>query len=177
MTRLTFAAVALSFLAVGACSQHETLPGVATASLGTVPTGVYCVEITVADSAHAISQRFDVMPGTPALLEITGIPIGVETFSGAAFPASCVATGVQPTWLADPVTVFVPSGYPAQVNLRMRKVGSAEVGIDWGDDGGVDGGPVDLSGPTDGGVVDLAYPQDYGIDLSQPPDLTTLPQG
>jgi hypothetical protein len=177
MSRLTLALLGLSVAAVG-CSQQEPMPGAATARIAQVPNSVLCVQITVADANHFVQRNFDVMPNAPALLQLQGLPVGAETFSGAAFPAGCSAIGgLAPTWIADPTTAYLTAGTVTPVTLIMRKAGGADVDVQFDDgdggtgDGGVGdgGGPPDLSQP--GHIIANPPVVDFG-NPSQPSDFS-----
>ena len=172
MIRRTLTALGLSILAT-ACTTQEKMPGAARATIAQVPAAVYCVQITVADANHSVQRTFDVNPNQAAILELDGLPVGFETFSGAAYAAPCsYIGGLAPSWIADPVGAYLSAGTVAPVTLHMHQTGGAVVGVEF-DDGGTpfDGGePYDGGGePFDGGSVDFAYPL---VDLAYPsPDL------
>src|SRR5438309_233511 len=99
--------LALSGLACSTASDGESdteLTGQAKATLADVPAGVACVRITAAGS-KTINNDFEVTPGASKVLNIKNLPLGVVTFSGAAFGSACKAVTVSaaPSFQTDPV--------------------------------------------------------------------------
>jgi hypothetical protein len=182
--------ISISFLA--AC--HSALPGDggpvgnATARITQVPDGVACVAISV-DGTHSVMNAFDVVPGQPAFMQMSNLPVGLDAFNAAAFAMPCASiNGAQPAWAtAQPFYAAVEQGKVTALTLTLQPTGGAVIGIDFGDGGGA---PPDLSGPYDGGVPncpdmncgDMAYPI---VDLAAPPfdggkgpvDLAYQPRG
>jgi hypothetical protein len=111
--------------------QNEDV-GAATIALVQVPTDVRCVRIQV-QGTRTVSQDFAVMPGQPSVLQMTGLPLGMDMFSGQAFAQACGAGA--PTWTADPVPAVLSAGVVASVSLVMHRSGSAAVSVDFQDDG------------------------------------------
>jgi len=158
MKRMSLAFVIVS-AAVAGCGSKEELPGLATATITNVPAGVACVQVTVSDANHFVQRNFDVMAGQSSVLDLKGLPVGVETFGAAAFGAPCAYIGgLDPNWISDPVSAYLSPGHVTAVTLVLRKAAGATVGIEFEDD---DGG-VPNDGGGDGGVPDLAHPSDSG---------------
>jgi hypothetical protein len=133
-------------------TQNDSDTGVAEVALTAVPSDVQCVVI-VAAGTRTVQQSFDVAPGQPALLSLSGLPSGAVTFSGQAFSGACASvTGSSvPAYVADPVTVQVSPPTVASVSLFMHRNGQASVGIDFeGADGGF-GGTGGAAGAAGGG--------------------------
>lgn len=165
--------------------------GTAEARITAVPPSVGCISITVTGGGRTVANDFDVAPGQPALLMMSKLPAGDDTFSAFAFDTRCAdSAGAQPSWSSEPTAATIAAGHVTAVALRLKPTGGASVGIDFdgdggtggdggiydggtGDGGGYDGGVYDLApGPYDGGGPDLApSPSDGGpVDLAGPHD-------
>jgi len=133
-----FAVAAVLLLAAhqpGCMSQPQGPVGVVRVAVTMVPMDVGCIVLT-ATSSRTVTQQFDVMPGSSAVLMMPGVPTGAVTFSAAAFAGPCAMAGDinTATWVSDPVTVQVAAGMVADVSLVMHRNGSARVGVDFQDD-------------------------------------------
>lgn len=161
-------ALVISISLLAAC--NNALPGDggpignATARITQVPDGVACVAISV-DGTRSVMNAFDVVPGQPAFMQMSNLPVGLDAFSATAFATPCASiNGAQPAWAtAQPFYAAVAQGKVTALTLTLQPTGGAVIGIDFGDGGGP---PPDLSGPYDGGVPtcpdmncgDMAYP-------------------
>jgi hypothetical protein len=107
----------------------------------------------VQSGARTIDRRSDVMVGGSTLLPLDQLPLGSDTFSGAAYGTACNAIdGTQPTWTAAATNAFLSAGQRTLVTLVFEPTGSAGVCARFDD--GTDGGGCALS--SDGGVVGLS---------------------
>jgi hypothetical protein len=104
--------------------------GQATAAITGVPSMVGCVEIDV-NGARKVASRFDVAPGTSPVLQLTGLPLGTDTFVGLAYPSACkaVTSAMQATWISDPVEATLVAQQVATVSLTLHPNGQASVGV------------------------------------------------
>jgi hypothetical protein len=127
----------LATASIGACggpSESSRAPaentGQATAAITAVPPMVACVEIDV-NGARDVVRRFDVTPGKSALLQLTGLPLGADTFIGLAYPMACraVMSSQQATWISDPVVVTLVPQMVASVDIELHPNGQASVGV------------------------------------------------
>ena len=163
--------------------------GSAVARITTVPPMVGCVSISVVGANRSVSSNFDVVPGQPATLRLSNLPVGNDAFTAAAYAVACSQIGnAQANW-ASTAPFFAPinQGGVTSLVLTLEPTGGANIGINFDTDGGgscgdggcvggdggtgFDGGVFDLSpGGSDGGGPDLAFPRDLStiVDLAQP---------
>jgi hypothetical protein len=104
--------------------------GEATAAITGVPSMVGCVEIDVT-GARNVASRFDVASGASPVLQLTGLPLGADTFVGLAYPSACrnVTSAMQATWISDPVGATIVAQQVATVSLTLHRNGQASVGV------------------------------------------------
>jgi hypothetical protein len=74
---------------------------------------------------------------------VNRLPLGLVEFSGQAFQDRCAAVTPEDvaTWLADPVGATLVAGTVAEVTLKMRRNGRANVNVDFEDSGPLLGSP------------------------------------
>jgi hypothetical protein len=118
--------------------------GTATAAITEVPSGVGCIEVDVT-GARSVTSRFDVTAGEGSVLSLTGLPLGLDTFVGLAYPSACsaVTSQVQATWISAATQASLTSQASASIALDLHPNGQSSVSINFdGDDGGAgdDGG-------------------------------------
>src|SRR6266542_2469778 len=153
-------------LALTACTRaNPDLPGaglgMVRAQITQVPPTITCVQLVATIDGHSQPTNFDVIPGTPATLQIADLPVGELTFTAWAYGATCPTIGgQQATWSSKPTPATVRAGEVTPLSLTLEPVGGVDIGINFGSDGGADlGPPADLSTPP---------------DLSTPADLSPL---
>lgn len=135
--------------------------GEAQARISQVPEQVFCVRLRV-EGSRTVEKSFDVTPGQSSLLALNGLPVGLVTFKGSAFSASCAMTPPIPTWISDPTPAFLTAGTVVDVSLSLKRNGGANVDVDFE--------------TLDGGTpppFDIAMPPPF--DLGPPADLATPP--
>jgi len=148
--------IVVFMLALGwGCSAGQTAgtedTGMAEIALAAPPADVTCLRIKL-DGARSVDQRFDLPPDRSSTFLLTGLPLGVDTFTGFAYAMACnaVDTASVPTWLSDPVPVTIRAGIVADVSLVLhRNTGRARVSVGFDSDGGTD---EQESGVSDGNV-------------------------
>ena len=146
--------------------------GDAVARITSVPPMVGCVTITVVGS-RSLTDRFNVTAGQPATLTLKNLPVGNDSFSAAAYAATCNAIAGTPTsWASTaPFVAPITQGGLTALALTLEPTGGAVIGINFDGDGGSgpggDGGIVGGDGGSgpggDGGIV--------GGDGGQPVDM------
>lgn len=173
-------ALLLSFVSLGvaACSsagssessepplgEFNETTGAIVAHLRRIPDDVRCLGVTVSDWRYG-AQLFDVTPGDEAFVKIAPLMPGWVYFYGSAYsvkcsdiygygdggPADAGPYGFQ-TWYAEYASVEITPGRATPVSLTYRRLGSADVSIDFSDDPicGDDAGPCPPTG--DGGFA------------------------
>jgi hypothetical protein len=154
MLRHVAAFAACSFLAVGTACSSASSPsdedvGEATAAITQVPAQVGCVEIDVT-GARSVTNRTNVTPGTNALISLTGLPLGLDTFVGLAYPGACnaVTSASQATWISNAVQASLTAQQVASVSLTLVPNGQSSVGVSFQpDDAGADAKALTCSTP------------------------------
>src|SRR5262245_54698515 len=98
--------------------------GSASIAITQAPVDVTCVRLTIIGS-RTVERRLDVVPGQVTVFTLTGLPLGMDTFTADAFSVLCNALDPMsiPTWVADPVQANVVSGTPADVTLSLHRNG------------------------------------------------------
>src|ERR1041385_598536 len=125
----------------GAPESHEgsseELVGVARAELTLVPTDAKCIQIRVVGTT-TVGKLFDVVPEQNSVFDLTGLPLGSDTFSALAFGVNCSSiASATPTYVSSPATTTadVTAGTPAKVAFQMIRptsdAGSAGVTLDF----------------------------------------------
>ncbi len=89
-------------------------------ALTTVPSGVQCVRIATTGSTTS-SQDFPVTAGTSSVFSIGRFATGNLSITATAFDVACASTsGVQGSWVSDPLTVAIKGGVIARANVTLR---------------------------------------------------------
>jgi virginiamycin B lyase len=122
------AAVALAALALGCDEAPASAPalGVASLDLTLVPAEARCAVLEVKGAGNVLVTRtVPLGPGAAAAVSLDGLPIGTVTLNEKVYTAACAdLAGLQPTWIADQLTVMLQAGVPADVTLVLRRVGA-----------------------------------------------------
>jgi hypothetical protein len=136
-------------VAFAGCSGDLEDPeaGSAVANIAVVPADVACVRITVSGPSRSADRFFNVTAGQSAILSMTGLPTGQDTFLGRAYSGVCTNVGATTVanWSSDPAIVSLQPGTTATVSLKLSHSGDANVTVDFVDDAGVGDGAVDLA--------------------------------
>lgn len=151
---------------------EEGFVGRARIALTVAPPDARCMNLTVTGT-RTVSSSFDLTPGQGAILDIDGLPLGMDTFSGLVFPVPCssVTPTTTPSWKAVPTVVDVQAGVVNPVNLALQTNGQATVCLDFeGFDASPDGCVPREAGPRD---ASADAEQDAGFDAAACP--TTFP--
>ena len=159
--------LSLAALSVGGCSdggpaspskdlgvgEFDETTGALVAHLQRIPDNVRCLEIQVSDWRFGL-MRFDVTPGDDAFIKIAPLLPGWVYFYGSAYSVACADIygpndggpyGFQ-TWYADYASAEIVPGRATPVSLTFRKLGAADVSIDFSDEPPCDGGTCPPSG-------------------------------
>src|SRR5262245_34896895 len=146
--------------------------GQAEVALGTAPSDVKCLRLTVEGPKRTDVRKFPLTAGQRSTFRLNGLPVGKDTFTAHAFDVKCddINTGVTATWYSDPVVAQIRAGVMTRVSISMSHNGGASVGIDWGDGNG----SSDDDPPLEGGVQssDPAYVTPLGCPVRQQALLT-----
>jgi hypothetical protein len=139
-----------------ACSSGfggDEATGSASVAVTQVPAGNACLRITVTGATQTAVRSFDVTPGQGSVASLSGLPLGADAFLGEAFASSCAGVGTTSTadWTSDAVSATLTAKTVANVTLQMHKGGRANVGVDFGDDGGTLGDGAVFEGGGGGG--------------------------
>ena len=146
----------ISGLVLAACnSQGEDSESVGSASIAisSVPSNVVCIQVTSADSVRSTTQSFNVTPGQSTVLQLSNLPTGSDTFTGAAFSTSCslVTSSSIPNWVGAPVVASINSASATPVTIVLTPNGQSQLTVDFEGDG--DGGVADGGSTTDAGGI------------------------
>ena len=119
-------------------NENESTTGTVALAVMQVPSDTLCIEITVVGS-RTVSDYETVTPGSSATIPLDGLPIGLDTFTGAAYgvPCSQVTSSTVPIWITDPITATVKAGTAVSVPLEFHRNGLATVVPDFNDDVGL----------------------------------------
>jgi virginiamycin B lyase len=100
--------------------------GTAVAAVGLPPAGVSCLSVQVV-GATTVTKSYELTPDMSTTFELTGLPLGTDTFSATALPVPCADAGATaPTWSSQPVVATVSASPPVAVSLAMHPVGPAQ---------------------------------------------------
>jgi hypothetical protein len=158
MQRLMLAS--LLSLSLGGCAallgddDSSMEVGNAEARISSVPANIACISITAVGN-RTVTNNFAVTAGQSAVLRLSNLPVGNDTFFAYAYPAACAnIMNAQPSWTATPVIATINSGGVTNLQMTLQPSGGASVGINFDTDGGVpsgDGGTSisDGGSPTD----------------------------
>lgn len=106
--------------------------GSARLAITNVPNDVSCIRIDAVGS-NSVTTLVDVTPGQPADINLDGQPVGLVSFTAAAFPATCpvVTESTVPTWISDAVIVNLTPGVPVNISLILHENGVLGIGVDF----------------------------------------------
>jgi hypothetical protein len=120
------------------CEHRKEETGLAQIQILQAPGDVKCIRVNAAGT-RTVTTSIGVSTGqsTDAILSVTGLPLGLVTFTADAFPIACpsVAATTVPTWVSESVTTFINAGEVAQLTLIMHRPGAASVSVDFPDGG------------------------------------------
>jgi len=157
LSALSFFGAAVA-LGTAACSQgpspshdgegtFDDTTGALVAHLKRIPDDVRCIEIQTSDWRRSQVQ-IDVEPGTEATIRIAPLQPNFISFSGVAYGVRCWdiwggdgGAYANQTWVADSAYTTIHSGRATPVTLTFRKLGSADVSVDFADPTACDAGP------------------------------------
>jgi alpha-tubulin suppressor-like RCC1 family protein len=110
--------------------------GLATIAITQAPADVSCLRVTVTGSRTEV-RLLDVTPGQSTVFTLSGLPLGLDVFTGDAFTPGCGALGMAPvpSWVSDPVQATLAAGVAADVTLTLHHTGAGSVSIDFPPDG------------------------------------------
>jgi hypothetical protein len=182
-------AVPLAIAGCGAGSGDDPsgeIVGTANLRLTSIPTEVRCFQVQVTGDTRTEVRNFDVEEGQSSQsFRLDRLPIGSDTFLGAAFPLACSAIdgSIVPEWISDPVVAAVLRGVVAEVTLVMKRNGLSNVGVGFDDDEVCSaddqpcGAGVDCcSGTCSYGVcTSLACTEESMLDLAANPSCSGFP--
>jgi hypothetical protein len=120
-------------------------------ALMTVPTDVLCVDVTITSST-TIDKKFDVTPGSSALITVSNVPAGPATIDEKGYNVACamVTPGVTPpTWVAAmPVSVTLAAGQTTDVSITLKRPPMIRIANDYQDSPILTAAPLSLAFPT-----------------------------
>ena len=101
-----------------------------------LPDDVKCLRITAAGAGRTEAREIDVAGGTDVLENLSGLPLGMVTFTGEAFAAACsaVSKATVAGWASEPVVASIVLGRVANVTLAMTRNGRAHVDVTFNDE-------------------------------------------
>jgi streptogramin lyase len=143
---------ALAVLGGVGCSAEsgsgEDLVGVARASVVMTPPSVRCLTVKVTGST-TVTKDLNVVPEQNSIFDLTGLPVGNDTFTAQAFAVSCSAlTGAKATYVSSPITATVGVS-PVDITFQMvpasSSSGNADVGFNFNDHGVITEFPLPTS--------------------------------
>jgi hypothetical protein len=127
----------LATAAGSGCDHRKDDPGdigEAQIKILSAPGDVKCIRVNAAGT-RAVTTSVTVASGqsTDAVVNVTGLPLGLVTFTADAFAVACtsVTATTVPTWVSESVTQFVSAGELAKVTLIMHRPGNASVSVDF----------------------------------------------
>ncbi len=154
------AATTLVGAATLSCSSTQEpapeLVGAAEVKLTNAPPDVSCLRITVTGTRTDV-RTFPLTAGQKASFSLTQLPVGIDTFTGEAFPVGCsnLFPGVKPTWISEPVVENIRAGVVSHVALLMVHNGSGSVSVDFSEHNA----PTPPTDPAlSGGILTTAAP-------------------
>ena len=148
----------------GSTSPKENLGRIALA-ITNAPSDGTCIQVLVSSVGGAVERDTDVTPGQSTLLQLSALPLGLDTIVVNAYSGSCGAlTGASiPTWVGNPVVVMVTE-VPTSVSVVLhpnQTGGRLTLGVDF------------QANAPEGGVVDAAEPDGATFDAAAEPDAAT----
>jgi hypothetical protein len=104
--------------------------------ISVVPSEVRCIRITVLGTGRTVTRELEATGGISFQQSFTGLPLGLVTFTGEAFPAACssVTKSTVPAWVSETVPVSIVLGRIANVDLTMVRNGRAKVSLGFSDE-------------------------------------------
>src|SRR6185295_5182015 len=137
--------LATAILAAAAGCRRQDSPnpqaddaGVVRLNIVEVPTDVGCLQLMAAGPNRTAKKRMPLPPGTAQLaVAITGLPVGMVTFTAVASPGACSDADAPATWVSDAVTLTLEPGVSAPLSMTLHRDGqvTAAIGFDDGTGG------------------------------------------
>jgi hypothetical protein len=165
----------------GNSSDHQQ--GRITLAVSNAPPDATCIQVIVRGTT-TVERDVDVSAGQSTVLLLEGLPEGNDTITVNAYSGSCSAltTMSVPTWIGDPVVVFVTT-VPVSVTVNLHpntQNGRVSVDVNFVVDAGTDTAAADAGSPDDAqpdaSEPDAAQPDASEPDASEPdaaqPDAT-----
>jgi hypothetical protein len=135
MKRIVGLRGAVAAVLLAACSAPAQPQDVGMAQIAIVqaPSNVSCIVITITTPTSTLTRPISVSNGASTLEMLKGLPLGTDTFTGAAYSVACsqVTASSVATFLSAPVTAVVVAGAPVSVTLNMQPPGGANVAVDF----------------------------------------------
>src|SRR5262245_11690127 len=128
------ATVMVLAVGLGACQAGADRDvGVIQVEIASAPSGVACLEVTVAGGSATVARTLSLTPGAPTMQMLAGLPTGGVTVTARAFDVACASvTASSPaSWVSDPVTTTLTAGAVVPVQLVMRRGGRIDISVDW----------------------------------------------
>jgi virginiamycin B lyase len=122
--RTVISVLALAFAGCSGASpdNHGEDVGRATADIKLTPLNVQCIQFNV----NGVIEKFPVTPNTSSVFDLTGLPIGTDTFTVTAFNVPCAQTATAtPTFTSNQVVAMVTTGTPPMLAFTMSPVTDA----------------------------------------------------
>jgi len=140
-TSLGTSAAALTLVAAvasgGACTAGQPHVssdfGTARADIEVAPADVLCLDVAVTQGSVVVSRHFDITPLSATTFLLESLPLGVDSFTAAAYGVACPDSGTPsapPAWIGGPITATVAASPPVEVTIPM--VSTSDSGADGG---------------------------------------------
>ena len=99
--------------------------------IGEVPADVRCLKLTAEGQGRTVVRELEVMGGGSLTESLSGLPIGIVTFTGEAFTTACSAVSKSSigAWASAPVQASIVLGRLSTVELVMVRNGRAKVSV------------------------------------------------
>ncbi len=151
----------------GAGAPSEDV-GTATGEVRLAPTDARCITVKTV-GASTVTQSFSVSPGASTFINLSGLPLGSDTFTAQAYNVACASIGSNAaTYVSDPVTATVVAGTPVNLTFQMRPAGSVGGGGAVVEFPTAHGQSVEFPIPTSGaGPFDIASGPDGALWFSE----------
>ncbi len=131
--RLIFSGLLLAACNPGPPGGDDGAVGSAFIAVAEVPSEVACIQVTISDATRSVTQNFGVTAGQSTVLQLSNLPTGSDTFTGAAYGTTCSSvTGTSvPTWVGSPVVAMINSTTATSVTLVLKPNGQSNLTVDF----------------------------------------------